>query len=448
MSWIEDLVGVAKLWINGILVSPSRRAWNFIGTGIVATDNPATGQTDVDFSALSGGGGGSALDWKDSVRLATTAALAASTRVSNVRTANANGALANIDGVAPALGNRILDKDHATGADRGIWTVTDLGSAGTPWILTRATDFDTSPEVTAGASAMVEEGATNGGKLFVLTTANPITLNTTALTFTLLQGASPGGAPVNVTKAAAAAGSSPNFSRDDHKHDITTATPGALDLAGVSAAEGSATSLARSDHGHSITGLLPFANIANGSACSVLGRGANSSGVMASISSSTVGQVLRIGAGPVLAFGAVDLADGDAVTGLLPIANIAIGTAFQRLRVNSGASALEYFTDGEINTQSGTTYTLVIGDSSKYIRFTNGSAVTFTVPTNASVAFPVGTLITGIQAGAGQVTFTPAGGVTINCPFAVKKTLGQFSSWSLKKVATDEWDLSGHLAAA
>ncbi len=58
-------------------------------------------------------------------------------------------------------------------------------------------------------------------------------------------------APVNVTKAAAAVGTSSEAARQDHKHDITTATAGAA-TPGDSAAEGSATSLARSDHQHSL----------------------------------------------------------------------------------------------------------------------------------------------------------------------------------------------------
>lgn len=58
---------------------------------------------------------------------------------------------------------------------------------------------------------------------------------------------SPGGAPVNVTKAAADAGVAATFSRSDHKHDISTGVPVAVGLAN---AEGSASSLARSDHVH------------------------------------------------------------------------------------------------------------------------------------------------------------------------------------------------------
>jgi hypothetical protein len=62
---------------------------------------------------------------------------------------------------------------------------------------------------------------------------------------------SPGGAPANVTKAAASAGSSVDYARQDHKHDISTSAAVALALGG-SNQEGSASTLARSDHEHSL----------------------------------------------------------------------------------------------------------------------------------------------------------------------------------------------------
>ena len=60
---------------------------------------------------------------------------------------------------------------------------------------------------------------------------------------------------------------------------------------------------------------------------------------------------------------------------------------------------------------SGTTYTLALANADNGVITTSGSAVTVTVP--ASV-FNTGDVITVIQNGAGQVTFSAAGGVTIN----------------------------------
>lgn len=64
-------------------------------------------------------------------------------------------------------------------------------------------------------------------------------------------------APANVTKAAAVVGTAFDAARSDHKHDITTASPGASIDLGDAAAEGTATSLARSDHQHAVS--LTFA---------------------------------------------------------------------------------------------------------------------------------------------------------------------------------------------
>jgi hypothetical protein len=100
-----------------------------------------------------------------------------------------------------------------------------------------------------------------------------------------------------------------------------------------------------------------------------------------------------------------------------------------------------------INTQSGTSYTLVLADAGALVRCTSGSAVTVTVPLNATVAYPVGTSIEIRQAGAGQVTVSPTGGVTLNSESAMRKTAAQHRSVSLVKVATDTWDLDGSLAA-
>ncbi len=125
---------------------------------------------------------------KDAVRVATAAALPAYTRVGSVLTANANGLLntVGVDGVTTlALADRILVKNGAANADNGIYTITDLGGAGTPWILTRASDADSSAEVKAGLTVQIAEGTANADKRASLTTDDPIVLNTTGLTFAL-----------------------------------------------------------------------------------------------------------------------------------------------------------------------------------------------------------------------------------------------------------------------
>lgn len=101
----------------------------------------------------------------------------------------------------------------------------------------------------------------------------------------------------------------------------------------------------------------------------------------------------------------------------------------------------------DINAQSGTTYTFVKADSGKVVTGSNAGATTYTVPTNASVAFSVGAVIRVIQVGAGKITFAPAGGVTINSALGFLSISAQYSDATLIKTATDTWSLLGTLSA-
>ena len=103
----------------------------------------------------------------------------------------------------------------------------------------------------------------------------------------------------------------------------------------------------------------------------------------------------------------------------------------------------------ELDTTADTTtaYTLVLGDAGKYVTLNNASAVTLTVPTNATVAFDVGTVVNVVQLGAGQVTIAGAGGVTVNSEGAKLKLKGQYAVASLLKTATNTWVALGNLSA-
>jgi hypothetical protein len=98
-----------------------------------------------------------------------------------------------------------------------------------------------------------------------------------------------------------------------------------------------------------------------------------------------------------------------------------------------------------INSQT-VSYTLVLSDASKLVEINNASANNLTVPLNSSVAFPVGTQVSLLQVGAGQMTVVPTGGVTIN-PASMLKLRAQWSSATLIKRATDTWVLVGDTSA-
>lgn len=106
----------------------------------------------------------------------------------------------------------------------------------------------------------------------------------------------------------------------------------------------------------------------------------------------------------------------------------------------------DYFLD--INTVASTSYTLLLTDINKEIQFTSGSAVTFTVPTQTNVNFPVGTEIILVQYGAGEVTVVGAGGVTINSCDGKLSLYEQYSAAALIKQSDASegiWLLAGDI---
>ena len=115
--------------------------------------------------------------------------------------------------------------------------------------------------------------------------------------------------------------------------------------------------------------------------------------------------------------------------------------------VNSTNEGVNDLAFGQFNAQTGTSYTLALTDVAKVVSLTNAAAITLTVPENSSVAFPVGTQILLYQGGAGQVTITPAGSVTVRSQGSKLKITAQYGVAGLLKVATDEWVAFGNLTA-
>jgi hypothetical protein len=104
-----------------------------------------------------------------------------------------------------------------------------------------------------------------------------------------------------------------------------------------------------------------------------------------------------------------------------------------------------------LNAQTGTTYTFVLADNGKLVTASNASAQTYSIPTNASVAYPIGTQINIIQIGAGQVTINAvtSGTTTVSSTGATAtapKLRAQFSSATCIKAATDLWYVVGDIA--
>jgi hypothetical protein len=134
----------------------------------------------------------SGIHFHEAVDLATTAALPANTYnngasgVGATLTANANGAL-SVDSTLTVVGNRILVKNEANGSRNGVYVVTQVGSGGAPYILTRATDMDTVgtgvDQIDEGDFFLVTSGTANVNTAWVQQTPPPITIGTTAIVF-------------------------------------------------------------------------------------------------------------------------------------------------------------------------------------------------------------------------------------------------------------------------
>jgi hypothetical protein len=112
------------------------------------------------------------------------------------------------------------------------------------------------------------------------------------------------------------------------------------------------------------------------------------------------------------------------------------------------AAAFNGLTAFTVNTAATTDYTAVLNDQYQVIQQMNkATAIAFKIPTNASVAFAVGTVITVLNIGAGTCTISAvtSGTTTVLSAGAVaaSPTLAQYKSAACIKVATDTWYVVG-----
>jgi hypothetical protein len=135
--------------------------------GTPTDDNHAATKAYVD-AARSG------LDVKQSVRVATTAAVLLASGLEDTDV---------IDGVTLAAGDRVLVKNQGTASENGIYVVQASGAA------VRATDFDGTGEVSGGAFTFVEEGTVNADSGWVVTSNGAITIGTDAIAWVQFSGA-------------------------------------------------------------------------------------------------------------------------------------------------------------------------------------------------------------------------------------------------------------------
>ena len=253
------------------------------------------------------------LAWKVPVRTIFTTNLTGTYVAGTKRlTASANDVLPTNDAVGTwVAGNRIALNGQTTGTQNGLYNIIDPGTAGTPWILERTADFggpgSTAGDVYVGAFFVVTDGTEYGDTSWVCSN-NTVVIDTTAITFQQDVKAAVDNVTINVNSA------------------------GNLEVknAGIS-----------------------YAKVQNLSACSVLGRSANSVGVSASIAAASDNLVLARSGG-VLSFVAVANAmlatmaartvKVNATNATATPTDLATSAADQVLQANSGNTGIEWGT--------------------------------------------------------------------------------------------------------
>jgi hypothetical protein len=342
----------------------------------------------------------SGIHFHEAVELATTAALPANTYnngtsgVGATLTANANGAL-SVDTTLTVVANRVLVKNEVAQANNGVYTVTQVGSAGTPYILTRATDFDTVGsgvnQIDEGDFFLVTGGTANVNTAWVQQTPPPIVVGTTAIVFQQFA------APITYT-AGTGLNESPAFTFNIANTTVSAATYGSASAVPVFAvnAQGQLTSVtdtAIAINGAAVTGAISgqAGSVANALTLGTYLTGTSyngSSAVTATVdatSANTASKVVaRDSSGDFSAGTITATLTGNAtnVSGTVAIANGGSGTTTAQGAMNAFAGAV---TSGSYLRGNGSNVlmaTIQAADVPTLNQNTSGNATTATTATN------------------------------------------------------------------
>ena len=362
------------------------------------------------------------LDVKTSCRVSTTADLGG-TYSAGALTITGPAVALVIDGVTLAVGDRVLVKNSTATTQNGVYTVTVIGGYGTPWVLTRSTDFNTSAKAAPGSFTFIEQGTIYADTGWVMTADAPVALDTTALTWTQFSGAG----SYSAGRGMALSGVQFNFAQNSDYTANTIPYASGLTTIGFIGA-GAAYSVLRVPAGGgapafgaidisavaAVTGTLAAANGGTGQSSYAVGDilYASTSTALSKLADVAVGNALIAGGvGVAPAWGKITLTNH--VSGILPIGNG--GTGLSAWTTNGlfygGASAMG-------QTAAPTTGQIVVGSAGGVPVFvsmstdaTISAAGALTIAANA-VSFAKFQQVAGLSV-FGNSTATAANGAAI-----------------------------------
>ena len=159
----------------------------------------------------------------------------------------------------------------------------------------------------------------------------------------------------------------------------------------------------------------------------------------------SAGQFTMAATGSMVLGGALTCNSSVSLTGTVKDYTDTLGAANQFLVSNaSGQVTWQSTLPSPLASSALTVINLALSNAEGVVVTTAGTATDVRVPTNAGTAFPIGTKVTIIQEGAGQVTIAPTAGVTVNSAVGLK-TNAQFAVAHIVKTATDTWYAYGNL---
>jgi len=381
----------------------------------------------------------SGIHFHEAVALATTAALPANTYnngtsgVGATLTGNTNGAL-SVDSTLTIVAERILVKNEVAGANNGVYVVTQVGSAGTPYILTRSTDMDSVgtgvDQIDEGDFFLVTSGTANVNTAWVQQTPPPITIGTTAIVFQQFS------APITYT-AGTGLSESPAY----------TFNIANIGTAGTYGSASSVPVITTNAQGQ-VTGVTPTAIAISGAAVS-----GNISGSAGSVANAlTAGSFLTSGGtfdGSAARTFAVDATDANTASKVVArdaSGNFSAGTITATLSGSAtSATTATNLAGGAANriayqTSSGITDFITAPSASNQVLNWNGSAFTWSAGTISGVALgsnlstlTFGTYLTGTSYnGSGAVTLaTNATNANTASTIVARDASGNFSAGTI-----------------